>query len=202
MRLSDVIELVKGIIGELEKWCNKYLPQNAQNGKIELVDIVCDKPLKSFIEWLEWQKHQAEANQVKAKCTKILRWAQTTDGVLSRNPDENPFEANEKEIDLQLANVLRDILRILTNSGKKIAEQDAKRTIAAILISLIMILLFELFVYFGPVTWFRNHPHSYGIQGSIICLILCLIFGIFKPRWRKWYWGAAIAFLVGLVSLL
>jgi len=82
-------------------------------------------------------------------------------------------------------------------------EQGAKRIIAAILISFIMILLFELFVYLGPVTWFRNHPHSYGIQGSIDCLILCLIFGIFKPGWRKWCWGtAAIAFLVGLLSLL
>ena len=82
-------------------------------------------------------------------------------------------------------------------------KQDAKRIIAAILISLIMILLVELFVHFGPVTWFRNHPHSYGIQGSIICLIPCLIFGVFKPGWRKWCWGTvAIAFLVGLVSLL
>jgi hypothetical protein len=81
-------------------------------------------------------------------------------------------------------------------------EQKAKRIIAALLISLIMILLFELFVYFGPVTWFRNHPHSPGIQGSIDCLIFCMAVGFFKPRWRKWYWGAAIAFLVGLLSLL
>jgi hypothetical protein len=82
-------------------------------------------------------------------------------------------------------------------------KQDAKRIVAAILISLIMILLFELVVYCGPVTWFRNHPHSPGIQGSIICLIPSLIFGFFKPDWRKWCWGtAAIAFLVGLLSLL
>ena len=90
-------------------------------------------------------------------------------------------------------------------AGKKPAEteQNAKRIIAAILISLILILLFELFVYFGPVTWFRNHPHTYGIQGSISGLIPCLIFGFLKPRWRKWCWEtAAIVFLVGLLSLL
>ncbi len=89
--------------------------------------------------------------------------------------------------------------------AKKPAEtkQNVKRIIAAILISLILILLFELFVYFGPVTWFRNHPHTYRIQGSIICLIPCLILGFFKPRWRKWCWGtAAIAFLVGLLTSL
>jgi hypothetical protein len=80
---------------------------------------------------------------------------------------------------------------------------NAKRLVSAVLISSIMILLFELSVYFGPITWVKNHPRSYGIQGSVICLIPCLIFGFLKPRWRKWCWGtAAIAFLVGLLSLL
>ncbi len=87
--------------------------------------------------------------------------------------------------------------------NRQLKEKPVKRTIVAILISLILIVLFGLFVHLGPVTWFRNHAHTYGIQGSIICLIPCLIFGFLKPRWRKWCWGtAAIALLVGLLSLL
>jgi hypothetical protein len=90
-------------------------------------------------------------------------------------------------------------------AGKKPAE-TVKRIIAALLISLLIICAFILSVWLIPFTsftWVKNHPHSYGIQGSIICVIPCLIFGFFKPEWRKWCWGtAAIAFLVGLLSLL
>jgi hypothetical protein len=82
-------------------------------------------------------------------------------------------------------------------------KQNAKRIGAAILISSVTILLFELFVYFGPITWLKNHPNSYGIQGSIICLIPCLILGFLKPRWRNWCWGtASLAFLGLILSLL
>ena len=91
-------------------------------------------------------------------------------------------------------------------AGDAEKEQSAKKIIAALLISLLIICAFILSVWlipFLPFTWVINHPRSYGIQGSIICLIPCLIFGIFKPKWRKWCWGtAAIAFLVGLLSLL
>jgi len=84
--------------------------------------------------------------------------------------------------------------------------QNAKRIIAGILISLLIICAFVLSVWlipFTPFTWFRNHPHSYGIQGSIICLIPCLVFAIFKSGWRKWCLGVAgLAFLGVLLSLL
>jgi hypothetical protein len=91
----------------------------------------------------------------------------------------------------------------IKNQKSAETEGNAKSIVAAIVISFVMILLFELSVYFGLVTWVKNHPRSYGIQGSVICLIPCLIFGFLKPRWRKWCWGtAAIAFLVGLLSLL
>ncbi len=82
-------------------------------------------------------------------------------------------------------------------------EQKGKSIIVAVVISFILIILFELFVYKLPITFVTNHPHSYGIQGSIICLIPCLIIGYFKPRWRKWFWGGAlIAFLAVLLSIL
>jgi len=82
-------------------------------------------------------------------------------------------------------------------------EQKAKKILFPMSISLILIVLFILLVYKLPFTWIVNHQRSYGIQGSIICLIPCLIFGFFNPRWRKWCWGGAgLALLVGLLSLL
>ena len=80
---------------------------------------------------------------------------------------------------------------------------DRKATIAAIIISFMMILLFELLVHVGPLSWFNNHPNSYSLQGSIICLIPCLLVGLFKRQWRKWCWGVAgLAFLGIVLSLL
>jgi hypothetical protein len=87
-------------------------------------------------------------------------------------------------------------------SGRQ-PEHKAKSIIVPIIISLIVVFLFQLFVYIVPVTWVINHPNSYGIQGSIICLIPCLIVGFFKPTWRKWFWaGAVLAFLAVLLSLI
>jgi len=104
--------------------------------------------------------------------------------------------------------VVSEIRKISEEFGaEKPAEtgQKTKVTIVAIIISLLIICAFELSVWlmpFTPFTWLKNHPRSYGIQGSAICLIPCLVFGFFKPRWRKWWWGTAIAFLVGLLTLL
>ncbi|MCK4292144.1 MAG: hypothetical protein KAY65_03025 [Planctomycetes bacterium] len=85
-------------------------------------------------------------------------------------------------------------------------EQDRKATIAAIIISLFVICIFLLSVWlvpFTPFSWLKNHSKNYALQGSIICLIPCLIVGLLKRQWRKWCWGVAgLAFLVLLVSLL
>jgi len=82
-------------------------------------------------------------------------------------------------------------------------NKNRKTTIVAIIISFIVDLVFELLVYFVPITWVKNHPNSYGLQGSIIFLIPCLIVGLFKPQYRKWCWGVgAIAFIVLLLSLM
>ncbi len=84
--------------------------------------------------------------------------------------------------------------------------QKAKTTVIATIVSLSIIFIFVLSVWhipFAPFTRIKNHPHSYGIQGSIVCIIPCLILGFFKPNWRKWCWGsAALALLAGLLSLL
>ena len=85
-------------------------------------------------------------------------------------------------------------------------KQNTKATVVAVIISLIIICIFLLSVWlipFTPFTWLKDHPNSYGLQGSVICLITCLVVGFFKPQWRKWWWGGAIiAFLGVLLSLL
>jgi len=82
-------------------------------------------------------------------------------------------------------------------------EQRVRRIIVGLGISLTLIVVFELLVHIGPLTWFKNHPNSYGIQGGIIFLILSFVMGLFKSNWRKWCWGTAgLALLALILSLL
>jgi predicted DNA-binding transcriptional regulator AlpA len=82
-------------------------------------------------------------------------------------------------------------------------KRGTKAIVAGMLISLCIVCPFLLLVHVVPITWVTDHPNSYGLQGSIIGLIVCLILGYCKPKWRKWCWGTAgIAFLVLMLSLL
>jgi hypothetical protein len=55
----------------------------------------------------------------------------------------------------------------------------------------------------GIKAWLKRHPHSYGLIGGAIFLILFFILGLLKVQWRNWCWGTAvIAFLVLILSLL
>jgi hypothetical protein len=103
-----------------------------------------------------------------------------------------------------IAEIVRQELPAETQpaSGHAETEQTAKRIIAAIVISLIVIVLFELLVYRVPIGWLKNHPNSYGLQGGIVLLILSSIFALFKPAWRKWYWKTALLALVVLILSL
>ena len=103
--LSDIGQ----VISELEGWEKKYLPDNPQAGKIKLLDIVGDRPLKSVVSWSEWNHHQPEADKVKAEYTKIVQWFQKGNAVVSKDLDDNPFVADEKGFRLQLTDLLRNI---------------------------------------------------------------------------------------------
>jgi len=95
---------------------------------------------------------------------------------------------------------------LLNIAPQKPAEKgrNRKATIYAIIISLSVICILLLSVWlipFTPFTWLKNHPNSYPLQGSIICLIPCVVVGFLKQQWRKWCWGSAVAFVVLILSL-
>ncbi len=94
---------------------------------------------------------------------------------------------------------------VATNLPQQVVynRQNNKVTILALVISCVAVSAVELSVYLVPLNWVKNHPNSYGLQGSIIFLIPCLIVGLLKPQYRKWCWGVgAIAFIVLLLSLM
>jgi len=84
--------------------------------------------------------------------------------------------------------------------------RDTKRTIAAIVISLLVACIFEVLVWFvgvTPFSWLKNHPNSYSLQGAIVLLVPCIFVGLLKRQYRKWCLGTvAISLVVLILSLL
>lgn len=73
----------------------------------------------------------------------------------------------------------------------------------AVGIGALLIVAFEFAVYKIPWGWLTNHPHSYGLQGSIDAIIILGLLGGFVPKLRKWCWGLlAIPILIGIFQLL
>lgn len=102
----------------------------------------------------------------------------------------------------RLARTLHETGQDLTRQKPSETKQNHKTTIIAIIISLFIICIFEFLVHIVPLTWLKNHPNSYALQGSIICLIPCLILALFKPR-SRWWWGSVFfALLAVLLSQL
>lgn len=97
-------------------------------------------------------------------------------------------------------------------AARKLAEEQAAgrvvtiniyAIIASSAISSISIAIFELLVYWLPCNWLRNHPNSYGLQGSFDVLLILVIFGYFLPKWRKWCWGTSgVCAVLGLILTL
>jgi len=184
----------------LQKW-RSYVTKKGSD------DLSCHIALLASVETTIDQamdvlltKNPKLGQDIKSKCDKLLSGAKLVEDLI----EVNATEARLKEIEL-LAPARRLISRFqqIAQNAREETEQNRETTIVAIIISLILVFLFELLVYFVPITWVKNHPNSYGLQGSIIFLIPCLIVGLFKPQSRKLCWRvAAIAFVVLFLSLL
>ncbi|HIJ71871.1 MAG TPA: hypothetical protein HPP87_10985 [Planctomycetes bacterium] len=98
-----------------------------------------------------------------------------------------------------LFDLYTELLRAELEKPAETEQTNAKSTFLAVLFSFLGILAFVLWVHRIPITWLKDHPHGPGLQGSIIFLIPCLVVGYFKPKYRKWCWGAAALSLVVLI---
>jgi len=206
-RSDQIAEIEKGA-DTLQKWQEggitselKMVSRHAQ--LIVMVQKQIDKILVDLLGEIP-----EVGKLVRQKFEDLLNQAKLVDRLDRTDPDMAFFEYARLQ---GLARELVDTLRRIAQNARENSssenpmetEQKAKRILIATAVSLILIIVFELLVYKLPVTWVINHPNSYGIQGSTICLIPCLIVGFCKPAWRKWCWGAALlAFLAVLLSLL
>jgi len=75
--------------------------------------------------------------------------------------------------------------------------------VASFTLSLILIVIFELFISLLPGAWFMQHRGKYGLQIAIDTLFLFTTTGFFHPHLRNLLWGAgALALLSTVLQLL
>lgn len=72
-------------------------------------------------------------------------------------------------------------------------------SILGVIIGLVGIVIFNFMVNKIRWTWLLEHQNSYSLQGIFYILIMVLVLGLFRRRWRKWLWGSSI--LWGLILL-
>lgn len=186
-------------VNEVLEAINRLVGSNTPTGK--LFDIYCklkDIPLQQQFDAIGYVFCPIDdlADVICGGCNRLYA---SVDNVIKTFEEIQTRAEQKKAADKKAGGEKTDL------AGLKIAEtgRNAKRIVAAILTSAVMILLFELVVYFGPVTWLKDHPHSYGLQGGITFLILCVLMGLFVPQWRKWCWGMGVLpLLVLILSLL
>ena len=99
----------------------------------------------------------------------------------------------------------------LTDELSVISEKlvDAERNtqklkiVATCCFILLLIVVFELFVYKLPWPWLKDHSSSYSIQAGIWGIIVSSVIGYVFPQYRNFWWSVCIlTFLVTVIPLL
>ena len=121
--------------------------------------------------------------------------------------DDRPWYGDKKPfLEVAMMSIQEEVAKQQTEGEQPTEAGQNAKTIVAIVVSFILSCIYLLSVWYEPfpiLTWFKNHPNSYGLQSGIVCLITCMVVGFFKPQWRKWWWWtASLAFIVLILSLL
>jgi hypothetical protein len=75
--------------------------------------------------------------------------------------------------------------------------------IAALGVSAVLIIGFEMLVYGLPWNWLKNHTNSFGLQAAVSGAIISFMLGLFRPRWRKVWWLVILSALaVAVITLV
>jgi len=134
---------------------------------------------------------------------------------LARKRDELQKDLSQKESEVQMAkadaekyqeehkksveqlNEIQERVKAETTARTK-AEQEKDnqkftyQLIAAIAISVLLVVLFEGWLHLYKWSWLWKHPNSIGLEVGFDLLIVCLIFGVFVSRGKKWFFVAAL----------
>lgn len=165
------------------------------------------------VEALRTDKEQAEKELERQK----QESANMQEMILAKEKETEALTASKKDAEAKIQDVSAKLAKIEKTmaSAERSAEDESEarrkaehtvqkyRIFAAIIVSVLLVVVFETFVYATPWTWLRNHTNSFGLQGCIDFMLIAGNLGFWIKRWRKEFWIAGFigAFLVMLQLL-
>jgi hypothetical protein len=164
------------------------------------------------------EQEKIEAGQMKARAVQaeqlLHQQAKELASLKKQAGRQGSGESKQQKIQVDQALELAAREKQAREEAEKRAEQEALlrqkteqrahiyATIASIMLSIILIIIFELLISLIPGGWFFQHRTRFGLQVAIDTLLLFIIVGLFHPHKRSWFWGAGALALLGTVLQL
>ncbi|MBF0290633.1 MAG: cell envelope integrity protein TolA [Nitrospinae bacterium] len=164
------------------------------------------------IEALRSDKERAENELNEQKQVAAIEAAKAHETIQAKELEKEALANSQKDAETNAKDTSAkfEALRLEKDSIEEKANQEAllrqkaearyltAAKIASILVSLLIIMVFELAVNFvWPWNWLMSNSNSYGLQAGFCLIVSSVIVGFWVKPWRNFCWGA-----MGLGALL
>jgi len=205
---------------------HKYLESALQDQNVTLLEekAALEKQLERELaekeakeQRLEQERIEREKEKARAdKAEQLLRQKERELAAMQSKQKEDARQLEginrEKQAREEVENRVREEILAREEAENRVREEILARTkaerkaeiyatVAAIAASLILVGLFEFFIYL--LRWDPVPQHGTGLQLASDALLILFAVGLFHSKWRKWCWGSgAFMILLLIIQLL
>jgi len=165
---------------------------------------------------LEQERIEAEQMKVRAEQAEQLLRQQAKElaSLKKQVGRQGSGESRQQKIQVDQALELAAREKQAREDAEKRVEQEASlrqkteqrahiyASVASIMLSIILIAVFELLISLIPGSSFTQYHKKYGLQVAVDTLLLFITVGFFHPHRRSWLWGVGALALVGTILQL
>ncbi len=165
---------------------------------------------------LEQERIEAEQMKVRAEQAEQLLSQQAKElaSLKKQVGRQGSGESRQQKIQVDQALELAAREKQAREDAEKRVEQEASlrqkteqrahiyASVASIMLSIILIAVFELLISLIPGSSFTQYHKKYGLQVAVDTLLLFITVGFFHPHRRSWLWGVGALALVGTILQL
>jgi hypothetical protein len=164
------------------------------------------------------EQEKIEAEQMKARAEQaeqlLRQQAKELASLKKQAGRQGSGESKQQKIQVDQALELAAREKQAREEAEKRAQQEASlrqkteqrahiyATLASIMLSIILIAVFELLISLIPGASLTRYRNRYGLQAAIDSLLLFIIVGFFHPHRRSWFWGVGALALLGTILQL
>ena len=192
--LNNIIEQIRGL-----EWSELLAKEDKRfkDAKVKIIGNNIKAEHAEEGEAADWEQQQIEVSEEVKSAERLQRYCEYVRGLCKltiehKRDNREAIEGAKKVLELlpkiekgdyslwrELGDTLFILMEALGAENEEAKAKDKKKE-----------------------KWVKNHPHSYGLTGGIIFLMLFFVLGLVKAQWRNWCWTAGVTLLVLILSLL